>query len=102
LINSVNAVAEHGIVKVRVSSSRHNSVRVTVADNGTGISATDLPHIFEAFYTTKESVGSGLGLWVGQQIIEKHGGCIRVHSRRDGIFKGTTFSIVLPASSNDA
>src|SRR5262249_4562475 len=52
--------------------------------------------IFEPFFTTKDTVGTGLGLWVSQQIIEKHGGKIRVRSRLEGVRRGTTFSVVLP------
>jgi signal transduction histidine kinase len=72
-------------------------VRVTVADNGTGIDAAALPRIFEPLFTTKESTGSGLGLWVSRQIIEKHGGSIRVRSKTNRERRGTVFSIVLPA-----
>jgi signal transduction histidine kinase len=93
--NSLDAIDERGMIKVRVASGRQR-VRVTVTDNGKGIAPSTLPHIFEPFYTTKDTVGTGLGLWVSQQIIEKHGGKIRVRSRLDGLRRGTTFSVVLP------
>jgi signal transduction histidine kinase len=52
--------------------------------------------IFEAFYTTKESTGTGLGLWVSQGIIEKHGGSIKVRSSQAGKYRGTSFSVFEP------
>jgi PAS domain S-box-containing protein len=93
--NSLDAIDERGMIKVRVASGRQR-VRVTVTDNGKGIAPGTLPHIFEPFFTTKDTVGTGLGLWVSQQIIEKHGGKIRVRSRLEGLRRGTTFSVVLP------
>lgn len=95
--NSLDAIDERGVIKLRVSA--HNDrVRITVSDNGKGIPPSTRQHIFEPFYTTKERVGTGLALWVGQQIVEKHRGTIRVRSRSDGARRGTTFSVVLPVS----
>ena len=54
-------------------------------------------HIFEPLFTTKVDVGTGLGLWVSKQIIEKHGGSIRVRSRASGPCRGTTFAVFFPA-----
>lgn len=100
VMNSLDAIAEEGKVTVRASQtigrSGHHLIRITVADNGEGISARALSQIFDPFFTTKGSVGNGLGLWVSKQIIEKHGGSIQVHSCRNGPRKGTTFSVVLP------
>lgn len=98
LANSLDAIDEEGIIKLRVSrSSRVNSgVRVTVADNGKGIDAATLPRIFEPLFTTKESTGSGLGLWVSKQLIDKHHGSIQVRSSSNGVRRGTVFSVVLP------
>jgi signal transduction histidine kinase len=49
-------------------------VRFTIADNGVGTPPDRLKRIFDAFFTTKEMVGTSLGLWVSKQILEKHGG----------------------------
>jgi PAS domain S-box-containing protein len=100
LTNSLDAIGEEGTIKLRVSLATCGNggqprVRVTVADNGTGIDAAALPRIFEPLFTTKESTGSGLGLWVSKQILEKHNGSIRVRSRTNGLRRGTSFSIVL-------
>jgi PAS domain S-box-containing protein len=93
--NSLDAIDEQGMIKLRVSVGKHR-VRVTIADNGKGIPPSIRQHLFEPYYTTKDRVGTGLGLWISQQIIEKYGGTIRVRSRLDGLRKGTTFSVVLP------
>jgi PAS domain S-box-containing protein len=95
LSNSLDAIEERGVIKLRLSS-RNNHVRVTIADNGKGIPRNIRGRIFEPLFTTKSTVGTGLGLWVSQQIIEKHKGTIRVRSSSEGLCTGTTFSIVLP------
>jgi two-component system NtrC family sensor kinase len=100
MLNSLDALGEGGRITLRASRSRNplegsSRIRITIADNGQGISAATLPRIFEPFFTTKGSTGNGLGLWVCKQIIEKHGGSILVRSRTCEPH-GTTFSIVLP------
>jgi len=70
-------------------------VEIKVSDTGCGISKTDLPRIFEPFYSTKGSKGTGLGLAVIWGIIDNHDGTINVESE---IGKGTTFNIWLPLS----
>jgi signal transduction histidine kinase len=101
VVNAVDAMPENGVLQVRVAPSHKWSeskqgVRMTVADNGSGILPSDLAHIFEPFYTTKKDSGTGLGLWVSRGIIEKHGGSIRVRSRSSGPKTGTVFFIFLP------
>ena len=82
----------------RVQDSRNDQVgaRITIADTGSGIAPQKIPAIFEPFYTTKESTGTGLGLWVTRQLIEKHGGSIRVRSSIQGKRRGTIFRVFLP------
>jgi PAS domain S-box-containing protein len=103
LVNAVDAMSNGGSLQVRVTSARNWSdaegsegVRITVADNGTGIPRDRLRQIFEPFYTTKKDTGTGLGLWVSRGIVQKHGGSIRVRSCTDGPATGTVFSIYLP------
>jgi signal transduction histidine kinase len=68
-------------------------VRITVTDTGMGIDALDLEKIFEAFYTTKKRKGTGLGLFACYNIIQHHGGSLKVNSTPG---KGTCFEIILP------
>lgn len=102
--NALDAMSSGGRLMVRLHrerSSRNGSegVRLTVADTGEGISPKMQEHLFEAFQTTKELTGTGLGLWVSKGIIEKHGGRIRVRTRR-GEGHGTVFSIWLPVEAS--
>ncbi len=101
LMNSLDAVPPGGKVTMRATyatayKNNQPSLRITVADNGQGISHEASLQIFKPFFTTKGSVGNGLGLWVSKQIIEKHGGTIRVRSHTHAPSQGTTFSMVFP------
>jgi signal transduction histidine kinase len=73
-------------------------IRVTVADTGCGMSAEVRRRIFEPFFTTKEATGTGLGLWVGAEIMEKHGVRLRIRSREAGgdTGRGTVFMLFFP------
>ena len=101
LVNAVDAMGQGGSLHVRVTAGREWSdgqegIRMTLADNGSGIPRESLRRIFEPFYTTKNDAGTGLGLWVSRGIVQNHGGSIRVRSRVDGQNRGTVFSIFLP------
>jgi signal transduction histidine kinase len=100
--NAVDATAEGGSVRVRVrkaggcTQDGSPGVTIVVADTGHGIPPEVMAHIFEPFVSTKEATGIGLGLWVSDGIIRKHGGKIRVRSRADMRPTGTVFRIFLP------
>lgn len=84
-------------VSVRIAFEA-GQVQLTFSDNGYGIPASDLPHIFEPFYrseTTMTIKGHGIGLALTQRIIELHRGQIKVDST---VGVGTTFRIILPSS----
>jgi signal transduction histidine kinase len=70
------------------------SLQLWVADTGQGITETDLPHIFEPFFSTKEE-GSGIGLALVYRVVQDHGGQIEVRSQAGS---GTTFLLTLPSS----
>ncbi|HEU5402470.1 MAG TPA: ATP-binding protein [Terriglobales bacterium] len=97
--NAIDAMPRRGarlIVatkEVKVSSGGQAGIQITIADNGHGILAGQESRIFEPFYTTKGSRGTGLGLWVSREIIAKHKGAIRVRSVPE---RGTVFVIVIP------
>jgi PAS domain S-box-containing protein len=73
-------------------------VRFVVADTGTGMEPAVRERVFEAFFTTKEVTGTGLGLWVSHEIIVKHRGLVHLRSRpaQQGQASGTVFQIFIP------
>ena len=66
-----------------------------VADTGSGMSAASAARVFEAFFTTKETTGTGLGLWVSAEIVKKHRGTLSFRSRQSQPHRGTLFSLFL-------
>ncbi|MGZ4899829.1 MAG: PAS domain-containing sensor histidine kinase [Candidatus Angelobacter sp.] len=105
--NAIDAMPEGGSLLIRVSKSRKwdnidvPGVRVTILDTGSGIAPQHVKDLFQPFFTTKEDVGTGLGLWITRNIIEKHGGAIHVRSRTGPEKHGTVFSIFLPLNGKD-
>ncbi len=69
---------------------------ITVADNGHGMSAETRKHIFDAFFTTKDITGTGLGLWVSCEIVKRHNGHLRVRSIQRPGRSGSVFTLFLP------
>ena len=67
-----------------------------ISDDGVGIASEDLPRVFEAFFTTRTTVGTGIGLFVAKQFIEGHGGQISITSQNDAENHGTTIRIFIP------
>ena len=104
LANSLDACRSGDAICVRVRAARSprdpalKGTRVVVADTGCGIDAENLHRIFEPFFTTKKDTGTGLGLWVSRELIEKHGGDLSVRSSAAGRRTGTVFSLFLPGS----
>ena len=98
LVNSTEAVHENGEIIIRSINTSEDTVRFEIVDNGIGISADDIPHIFEPFFSTKQNAsGIGLGLSIVHGIIQNHNGKIQVRSEPG---HGTTFTISLPLISN--
>jgi signal transduction histidine kinase len=101
LENAIRFSPEHGTVKVTVRASNGRSC-IEVADQGPGISASELPHIFERFHRgdasrTRDTGGYGLGLAISRAIVEAYGGTIEPHST---IGQGTRMVVSLPISSS--
>jgi len=91
-MNALQAMPESGRLAVRVQPEHSGTVQVEVEDNGIGIPAENLSRVFDPFFTTHEK-GTGLGLALVHQIVEKHHGRIEAHSE---FGKGTRFTIWLP------
>ena len=85
-------------ILLKSGKQEKRGVTVSVADNGTGIEATDTEQIFEAFFTTK-AAGMGMGLSICRSIVEAHGGRIWSSPR---VPYGTVFYVVLPAGKAEA
>ena len=110
--NAIDATAAGGRLAIRVRRSRNwkdpkqKGVRFAVADTGSGMEPDVAERVFEAFFTTKEVTGTGLGLWVSHEIIMKHKGLVRVRTRttsngsenQEGLAKpsGTVFMLFFP------
>jgi signal transduction histidine kinase len=100
--NAMGAMTSGGSLVIRVSQTCQWSnglqpgVRITILDTGSGIPSNVRKSLFEPFFTTKADVGTGLGLWITKNIIEKHHGNIRFVSRTRPEDHGTAFSIFLP------
>ena len=92
--NAIDASEPNGSVTVRVARGHDHQGVISVTDSGCGISVHNAAKIFEPFFTTKKDVGTGLGLWVSKEIVEKLGGTIEVNSA--GEDQGATFSVSLP------
>jgi len=102
LDNSIDAVPQHGIIRVRTWSEKkssspnesHIDLCISISDNGTGIPLESQPQIFDPFYTTKPvGVGTGIGLGIVQRIVEQYGGVIRFTSEPGN----TEFVVRLPS-----
>jgi PAS domain S-box-containing protein len=105
LANSLDACKQGDTVCVRVHASTSffgpglPGVRIALADSGCGILPENLHRIFEPFFTTKKDTGTGLGLWVSRELIEKQGGRLKVRSSVAARRSGTVFSVFLPGSA---
>ena len=107
--NAIDASSDGGRLVVRARRSRNwknpaqKGIRFAIADTGAGMEPEVREHIFEAFFSTKEATGTGLGLWVSYEIILKHKGLVHVRSRAAASepkaapeSHGTVFQIFIP------
>lgn len=90
--NAIESMRSGGYITISTTLHNEKMVKVTISDEGCGISEEKVKRLGEPFYTTKDR-GTGLGLMVSYKIIEEHKGWIEVESL---LGKGTTFSILLP------
>ena len=101
IMNAIYAMQGGGVLSISVEDAAEPSdgIVLTVQDNGVGIAESDLPRVFEAFFTTRSTVGTGIGLFVAKQFVEGHGGQIEIESRQNGEDHGTTVRVYLPKST---
>jgi signal transduction histidine kinase len=99
LANAMDASSPGGQIDVRVFQDS-DGVIVEVCDEGTGISEENRERLFQPFFTTKGEQGTGLGLWVSQGIVQKHGGTISVTTQTSPEGHGTKMTVHLPATGS--
>lgn len=101
LVNAIDASAgQGGRIRIRARHRRRTEgrgVAVLICDDGAGIPHHVRPRLFTPFVTTKQSTGTGLGLWVTRGMVEKHGGSVNFRSRTESP-SGTVFRVFLPHS----
>ncbi len=103
IANAIDAMRTGGRLLIRAHASTdyavpdgRSGVRITVADNGHGMSPATLARAFEPFFTTKDLQGTGLGLWISKGIVERHQGRLSVRSAQAEGRHGTLFTLFLP------
>lgn len=98
IANSIHAMPAGGKIRISVrdTSLPRPGVLLAVEDTGEGIPPEDLPKVFDAFFTTRDTIGTGIGLFVAKQFIEGHGGKITITSGIEPESHGTTVSVFLP------
>lgn len=97
LLNSMDAMAETEAPSIHISSvKQEEGIRLTVTDNGCGLTEEGMQYLFDPFYTTK-SFGNGLGLFVVRQLVEENGGRIEAHREE----QGTSFMILMESGERD-
>ena len=99
LSNAIHSTEADGSIVLRARLENDGMLAISITDDGVGIDAADLPHVFDRFYRTDQSRsrgigGTGLGLAITRAIVEAHGGTIAVAS--DGLGQGVTMTIRLP------
>lgn len=97
--NAIHCTEASGNIVLRAGLESDETVAISITDDGIGIHAADLPHVFDRFYRTDQSRsrgigGTGLGLAITRAIVKAHGGTITVAS--DGLGQGVTVTIRLP------
>jgi signal transduction histidine kinase len=99
IANAIDAMRQGGSLKIstrQLISTSGDGIQIVIRDNGTGIKQEHLEKIFEPFFTTKGDLGTGIGLWVARQLVEKRGGQISVASGTEQGNSGTSITIFIP------
>jgi PAS domain S-box-containing protein len=99
--NALDAMGEGSKLTLRAREgtnwqSAEKGLLITIADTGVGMSAAVQQKLFKPFFTTKGQTGTGLGLWISEQIVSRHNGALRVRSSQTQHHHGTVFTLFLP------
>jgi len=100
IVNAMDAMRTGGRLTLRAHHAvraGREGIRILVADNGHGMLCKTMARIFEPFFTTKDLNGTGLGLWISEEIVQRHGGRLSVRSSQHERYHGSAFSLFLPA-----
>jgi signal transduction histidine kinase len=98
-VDALSATERRLLIRSRDSTdwrTGRSGVTLTIADTGSGMSGDTISHVFEPFFTTKGNKGTGLGLWISLEIIDRHRGSLKVKSRQAAHGSGTVFTLFLP------
>jgi PAS domain S-box-containing protein len=99
IANSVDAMPDGGRLRIQIKESGEDQIQIVFEDQGAGISPENLPKVFEPLFTTKGNLGTGLGLWIVKQLVDKHGGRLEMSSSTVSGSSGTVTRLLLPRSS---
>jgi PAS domain S-box-containing protein len=102
--NAIDAMPQGGTLSISIARTMKlngDGVQMTIGDTGCGISRENIGKIFEPFFTTKGNLGTGIGLWVAKQIVERHRGQISISSTAESRESGTIVKIYLPFSGSE-
>lgn len=105
LNNALRHTPAGGHVRLSIESENKSTIQVRVTDDGEGIEALQLPHLFDRFYRGdsargRDAAGSGIGLTIARALVEAHGGRLTVFSA--GVGEGSTFTVSLPVLPPEA
>jgi len=92
LMNAIHAISQHGKIDISTHQLKDGDVSILISDNGEGIESDDIDKIFDPFYSTKHSQGTGLGLSVSYGLVNRYGGSLEVSSTPG---EGTIFCVQL-------
>jgi len=100
-MNALEAAGKGGRIRIRIEPVAAQELRgagtmVEVTDSGPGVSEHAGEKLFQPFFTTKGENGTGLGLWVSNGIVQKHGGSIRISNSHEGDLRGARVRVYLP------
>ena len=104
IANAVDAMPHSGKLSISITQAMkadREGLQIVVSDTGHGIRRENLGRVFEPFFTTKGNLGTGIGLWVAKQLVERHGGHISLSSNTEPGHSGTLLTIYLPFSDSD-